>query len=195
MSSEEVWKSKTWAKKGWTIKQNYETEKSEGMLLKKSKLTVINSQNYYKNLLLAYESTVLNMKFCTNTKDLTGAIVLKLLKIVLYCQISLIWKQNCKLQCLEKWKNRKHSLLYSLQWLVQCVNPSLHFFVPVWASHLLFSCSETCWVYLFIHFPLITALALTNTEVVALAPSLHPPSPDCRLSGCRSRRKKQALGF
>lgn len=87
-------------------------------------------------------------------------------------------------------KNRKHSLLYSLQRLVQCVNPSLQIFVPVWAPHLPFSCSETCRVYLFIRFALIRTFALKNAEVVALAPSLHPLSPECQPLKMRKLQKE-----
>lgn len=43
--------------------------------------------------------------------------------------------------------------------------------------------------YLFIHSPLIKTFVVTNAEVVTLAPSLHPLSPD---SGLR-QRNTQAL--
>lgn len=56
-----------------------------------------------------------------------------------------------------------------------------------------FSCSATRRVYLFIHFSLIRTFAPTNAEVVALAPSLHPPSPDSQ--DCRSPGKEASAAF
>lgn len=86
--------------------------------------------------------------------------------------------------------NKTWSSLFSQMACSKCKSLSFILFVLAWAEYLFFNYSETWGVYLFIRFSLIRTFVLTNKEVVALASSLHPPSPGCLLRNCLSEEKR-----